>query len=353
MLCVLLPGLVAGVRLSAAPAPGELARVQRAVAPGPTVAPDSEIGRLFHRATLPAGTTFPADAAAQAALLARARLAQAGGMAGVGLLLYLVVVVARGRVQALLACIALACLPPVALEGHVLRPETPSVLLAGLSLLLLQCLAQAPRRAGRHWTRAVTAGGLVGCAMLACGLAVATLPSNAASLLVPGVVLTVAAGALFLHALRTGRARGLARVPVRALNARLLPWTAAALMTPVVVLWLLSAGVGVPVDAVAPSVSAAAAWPAALPGRFLVFGLGALGAASGVVRAGVQLGRSGRITADLVLLVACAVTVVGAFAGVPGADRLPAAVLTAVLLADGARTLLVVLARLLRRRISG
>ncbi len=347
LLCLVLPALVAGLGLGEPPRGHELARLQHAIAPAS--APDratNEVARQFFAFVVAGETVFPSEPGPQAQLLARARLGQVIGLFGVGLLLYLAVLLAHGRLQALLACAALAVLPPVLHEGHVLRPETPAALFAALSLVLLQCVAQQPRTGAR---RTVHTAGLLLCAMVASGLSFATLPISAAVLLVPGIVLCVAAVQLTVRSVRIGRRQGLARVPLRAINGRLLPWTAAALLWPVIALGLLAIVVSGPIDTLTATASTIAWLPEGLLARVafaLTFATGALAA---ILAVGMRFGRRGRIGADLVLFVFCAVTLAGGAGNGEGTDRLPLAVATAAVLAHGARTLLVLLQAAVQR----
>ncbi|HEX5053822.1 MAG TPA: hypothetical protein VFZ65_18725 [Planctomycetota bacterium] len=342
---LLLPVLVAGTRIDAPPTPAELEHLRSALAPtGSTAAVGSEVARQFYVSMLFGTASVPADPEAAAAVVAQARTAQLVSLLGITLLLYLGVLLARGRLQALLAVGALLMLPPIGAEGHVLRPETPTAVFCLLSLVLLQCLAQSARqRHGGRAPRLPFVAGLVLCATVAQGLAVATLPSSGECLLVPGVVLTIAAVQLGLRGVRVVRRQGLERLPIRSINGRLLPWTATALLAPAVALLLLSVAVVVPVEALPSSMSTAGLWPAAWPFRLPLFGLLGLGVVAGVLRVGLRFGRRGRIGADLVLLVFCVVFLATAIGTPDSDDRLVAAPAMAAVLSEGLRTLLVLL----------
>ncbi len=345
VLVLLLPVLVAARGLAAPPRADELARLERALAPATARGVDSVLAQRFYRASAGAADVMPATAAARQQLVTRARVGQLAALAGVALLAYLVTALARGRLPAVLACAAIALLPPVAVDGHVLRAETPAALFAAFAVLSMQCLAAARRgstvRSARAHGRATW--GFALCAVLATALSVATLPTSAGVLLVPGVVLTVGAVQLLLRTLRIARRRGVPRVPLRAGNARLLPWTAMALGGMTVTLWLLLRPEGGPPVAVDATYGDTGLLPAGGVAAAATLAVLVLGGLSLAVRAGARLRRTGRIGADLVLLAYCAIGFGGALASEPGADRLPLAVPAAVLLAEGAFALLLVL----------
>jgi hypothetical protein len=197
---VLLPPLAAGTGHGAPPSPHEVTALRAALGvDGDAVPVGSEVARQYYQAA--AGgwlAEVPVDEAGMTALVGRARLLQLLSIAGISCLVYLSVLLARGRLQALLACAALAVLPPVAIEGALLRPEAPAALFTGLALVLLQSFAQTACRhpGGAPWRRIVSLGGLGVCAVLALGLATAALPSLGASVLLPGLVLTLSAAML-------------------------------------------------------------------------------------------------------------------------------------------------------------
>jgi hypothetical protein len=325
---VLLPGLVAGWQLEAPPAPGELERLQAALGHERGV---TEVGGLFLRAAVAEASFVPADEAERAALVSRARIAQVGYLFAISGLCYVAVLLARGRVQALLSCALLAVLPPVGVEGHVLRPETAATALALLAVVLFQCVAQqAGRRPGR--SRCASLWGLCLCAVFALALAVAAMPAAGHTLLVPGVVLTVSALQLGLRAFRVANRRGALRVPIRSLNGRLLPWTCGALLTPAAA-WLVLTQEA---EYVLPSPSEVGLLPAGSVLRWLAWAFVAVGGTAALVRVGLRFGRKGRVDVDLVLLVYCALMLAGAV-GRAGTDRLAAAPAMAFVLAEAAR----------------
>ena len=263
-------------------------------------------------------------------------------IAGISGLVYLAVLLARGRLQALLACAALAALPPVAAEGALLRPEALATLLTGLALLLLQSFAQTATRQARRapWRRVASLSGLGACAALALGLSTAALPSLGAPVLLPGLVLTLGAAMLLVRALRLMRRNSIERLPYRALNARLLPWTAVGLLAPAVVIGVLAAAVTGPTAAVLGTPAEVGLLPR--PGllRTACYCLLIAGAAAAVLRIGLRFGRGGRIGAEVVLLVYCALELAATIGAPPHVDRLPAAPALAIVLAEGARVVL-------------
>ena len=138
----------------------------------------------------------------------------------------------RARSIAVLACLALAALPPVWSDGYVLRPETPAALFGSLSVLLLQGLPVMAR--SRHHER--LGRGLYQLALMcavgiALGLAVSALNSYTIYLLLPSAMLFLALVVLILRFGRLMRRRGFARLPVRSFALGLLPWVGAAFFT--------------------------------------------------------------------------------------------------------------------------
>jgi hypothetical protein len=352
LLLLLLPSLVVGRSIGEPALPDELARLERIVersATGPRV--DTNGSRLFHTAAI-AVASWPLDEAAQRALLVRARLMQVLGITALALLTYLSVLLANGRVQALLACGLLAALPPIAQAGHILRPETPATMFAMLSLVLLQ-VASRPAPAYRYRSprrSLMVGGGLMLCAAFAAGTACETMPSLGATLLVPGVVLLAGTLQLAPRGLRCWRRRGLIGTPIRSLNRRLIPWTAMALVAPAITWWLLSNTLTVSVESLAVTQPASSLLPTSTLGYALSVTLLAIGLLAFVLRVGLRFGRGGRITPDLILLVYCAVFLMTFLLGGRHHEPLPLAPAVAILLSEGARALLVLTLGLAARR---
>lgn len=352
LLVLLLPTVVVGLSVGTPASEGELARVERVIRQRSEPQRIDTIGsRMFHTAAI-ADAVWPPDEQGQRALILRARLMQVLGITALAFLTYLSVLLARGRLQALLACALLAVLPPVLQSGHVLRPETPATLFALLSLVLLQVASRpAPRHRHRSPRRSLMVGcGLMFCAAVSAGMACETMPSIGATLLVPGIVLLAGSAQLLPRGLRCLRRRGLQGLPIRSLNRRLIPWTATALVAPAITLWLLSSTLTVSVEALAVTERTSALLPENVLGYAVVVALLAVGFVAGVLRVGLKLGRGGRIGSDLILLVYCAVFLMSLWAGEPRYDPLPVLPALAILLSEGLRTLLVLLLGVLRRR---
>jgi hypothetical protein len=341
-LVLLLPVLVAARGWLSPPTSMEQARLQASLA-AESSCPEGEVAGRFYLAFVGDAAWPVDDAPAQQRLLWRARLAQLVGLAGISIWTYLAVLLARGRLQALLATAALGLLPPFAVDGAVLRPETPAAFFGGMSLVLLLGLAQGRRDGRRRQSLAASLAvfGSVTCATVCTGLAVAASPTTGEVLLVPGVVLTVAAIQAGPRGLRALRRRGVAGMPARALNRRLLPWMALALLTPAVAMVVMRSAIAGPTEALVATRGTGHLFPAAGWLHWPLLALAAAGAMVALVRVGVQFGRRGRIGPDLVLLLATAVMVAGSVAGASDEDPLPAAPAVAVWCSEGVRACLV------------
>lgn len=334
LLLVLLPAMVAGARLAAPPAPGELERLHAALATtdaaaGPVPVARSEVARAFLRSMallVPASTVKN-----ETELLARARLAQVLVLGGLGCALYTVALLAGDRLRALLACAWFAMLPPVVDDGHVLRPEAPAVLFVWLGLAVLVGLAGVRRpRLGLFRREVLTAG----CVGICLGLGVATQPTLGLLLLVPGVVMTLLAARLCWRVGSVVRRRGLLHLPYAAANRRLLPWIGTALLTPTVALLLLQVVVVGPSEGLLPTASGAGLLPAGQPWRGMLLALLWLGGLGGVFRLGTALSQRSALAPSLVLWIGVLLSLLGSLAA-DGVDRLPQAPGAAIVLAEG------------------
>ncbi|HEB53339.1 MAG TPA: hypothetical protein ENI87_08810 [bacterium] len=352
LLVLLLPTLVAGASIGADADAGERARLARILDGRHHPAQvDSQISRLFHSAAVPT-RTWPVRRREQQALVVAARRSQVLGVTAVAWLLYLSVLLARGRLQALFACGLFAVLPPVAASGHVLRPQTPATLFVLLAVVLLQvAMRPAPARRRRSPRRSgVSTYGLLLCAALAIALSVETMPSLGVALLVPGVVLLIGSAQLLLRTVRCLRRRGLAGTPVRAVNQRILPWTSVAVAAPAFTVWLLANALTVPVEQIAITERTSALLPT---GTFLspiLAGLLLVGALVFVLRVGLRLGRGGRIGPELVLFAFCTLLLLDAALGDGRADPFPRAPAVAVVLGEGGAAVVALAFGVLSRR---
>ena len=355
-LVLLLPALMALRAVGEPAAPGELARLERVVVGrSPDAQVDTSTSQLFHRAAV-ADASWPGDPAVQQALLVRARRAQVAVVAGLGALLYLAVMLAYGRLQALLACCVFALLPPVLDAGYVLRPETIGAFFALLSVVLMQVAASAPPalRGRRPAQASLLVCGLLACAAVAIGVTCEALPSLGESLLVPGVVLLLTAVETAMRARRMLARRGMIGTPIRAINRRLIPWTALGFLSPAVALFVMRRSYTVSVDQLSVTLPQSALLPGGPLAATAAVALLALGAVVMVVRLGARLGRGGRITAERVWLCYCAVYLLTSLGGDVARDPLPLAVPAAALVGAGAHALAALaLGVLARRRRAG
>lgn len=340
LLVALLPALVAGRNIDAPAAPGELARVQQGLERGradPGSA-GSLVARLFYGAALAQDEArLPAAEPVQAALLAQARLAQVAGVFGIALLVYLCTALALGRARALLAAALLAVVPPVHAMGHVLRPETPAALAGLMGLLLLECLPSVLRPAGGRTParKAAVAAAFALCAAVAFGFAVAALPAAGLHLLVPAAAMFAAALQLGYRFLRVVPRRRWPSFPLRAMTQRLWPWTLAALGAQVAGLLLMRAALQVDADALPATAAMVGLLPHQPVLRVVLLALAGFGAVALCYRVGRSYGRVGRLRADVVLLLHCAVLLLAQVLAAEPPDALPVCGAFAIVLAEG------------------
>ena len=343
VLVLLLPTLAALSAIGDEAAPGELARLERVVRgqpPGQQV--DTSGAQLLFRAAV-LGERWPADVTAQRALLIRARTAQVIGVAAMALLTYAVVSLAVGRIQALLACAALALLPSIGEAGFVLRGETVGGVFTLLSIAFMQVGATPPPalRGRRPRQASAIACGLLLCAATAIALGCEAVPSLGESLLVPGVVLLAAAAGLALRGRRVWQRRGWLGTPIRAINRRLIPWTALGFVAPAAALFVMTRSYTVSVDALEATTPQGTLLPASWFGCVGLASLMTTGALMLTLRVGVRSGRGARISPDLVLFSYCAVFLLAAITDHVPRDPLPIAPAAAALAGIGAHALLV------------
>lgn len=332
-----LPALLAGARLDAPALAHELALLAPPGSPAAAASGATALAQQFFQGPL---ALWHADASTPAALLGQARLVQMLALFALAGCLYLAVLQARGRLQAMLGCLFWLWLPPIAEQAHVLRAETPALLFGCLGLLVQQAMAREVHRRQHapRWQRWTVWWGCAMMAAAALGLAVATMPLRPVVLLLPGAVLTLAALQMAWRCLRLRRRCTFWTLPVRAMNRRLWPWTATALLAPAAAAMLLQAQMqGAPARWLA-SPGEISLWPAGF--AWPLQALATLGAVAAVWRIGLRFGRGGRVGADLVLLVYVALGVAGTGLLADGSDLLAPSVTVALLLAEGTYALL-------------
>jgi hypothetical protein len=327
-----LPALLAGARLDAPPQAGELALLAAAGSAAATAQGTAALAQQFFQAPV---ALWGADPTAPAALLGQARLVQMLALFALAGCLYLAVLQARGRLQAMLGCLFWPLLPPVGLEAQVLRAELPALLFGCLGLLVLQTMAREVHRRqhASRWSRWPVVWGCGLTAAVALGLAVAAQPLRPVILLLPFAVLVLAALQLAVRALRLRRRCNWWTLPIQAMNRRLWPWTATALLAPAAAAMLLQAQPVVAPGSQAAAPAAHGLWPVGygLPLQILA----GLGAVAAIWRIGLRFGRGGRIGADLVLLVYVALGIAGASLRPANSDQLASSATAAMLLAEG------------------
>lgn len=356
LLAAALPALLAGRHLAEPAAPGEYARVLQGLDQGQEdpARSGSAVARLFQGAALPHDAeAAPLDSPAGQDLLGRARLGQMLGVLGLGLLVYLTTMRARGRLFAVATCLVLALLPPIQHDGHVLRPETATAVFGLFGLLVCQGLPDLLRPSRRSRLRRWAVIGLLcACGSVAFGLAVACQPAYGVYLLLPGAALALALGQCSLRLWRTARRRRWPVLPVRAVARRLLPWAMLAAGSIVAAAFLLAEALEVPAASLRPTVTAVELLPASLPLRWLLVLLLVLGVVTLVLQVGLRLGRRGQLDATTLLGLHAAVLLLRHGLGQGGDDALPAAAAAAPLIGQGAAAALLIVFLLRRRRVA-
>jgi hypothetical protein len=344
LLILWLPALVGGARLDEPPRPGELPRLEDGLDPAAASGPISWPLSWFYVAALPADAT-----AAPSRLLPQARLASVVGLLAISSLLYVLLVLTRRRTTGLLACFGLVVLPPVFRDGHVLRPEVPAAVFSLLAMVVVVGFPIILRRRSdaARWLSMLACGVVVGAAT---GLAAASVSRAAVLLLVPGSALVLLCGALALAIGPLLRRRPIERMPNRAMNRRLVPWVVLSLVNmmvamPVLQLSLAVDGTRPPIE-LPPTVAQAGLLPASPFAAIPLLLLAGLGGLRLILAVGLRLPRLRRVTPDALLLIYVAVTIAQYAFGEVDTDALVAAPAMAVLLAEGAvGVLLLVLGR--------
>ncbi len=263
-------------------------------------------------------------------------------------LLYLLVASTRGRVVALLACCACACLPPVLLEGYVIRAEQWASMYALLGMLLFTGMPHLLRRgAGRRtgWLYGLRLAGLMLVVSLCFAMAGLSVQSQGILLLVPGGTLFLVVAAVLLAQLRIMRRRSMEQWPYKAAFFRLLPWLLMCLCNFLVAVWLpLQMGsTAEPVEGAVPMVSELGLLPAHWLARMLLLLLACLGALRLGLIIGLRLGRQTHLQPQTCLLVYMAVMLLQHILATAPHDALPVVPVMVILIAEGLIALVVLL----------
>lgn len=348
LLVALLPALLAGIRVDSPPVVGEWSLIQEATSD----VPPSLVTAAFVQVhvDMRSAAELPAPGSDQAmAVLAKARLSQVWGLLGISLLTYLAVALSIGRVRALLTTALLCLMPAIAVEGYVLRPETPATLFGLLALVLLLGIPnlQPPRR-GRPASGLLLAAAGVNSG-LCIGFAVVAMPAAGFLLLLPGFAMVISAVQLMFRLFRVLRRRLWVVVPLIAATRRLWPWVFAALAAMIAARMLLDIALLVP-EELEPRPSSLGLFPAAPWLHWPLVALAVLGGLRLLMRAGLELGRRGRLGAEAVLLLYCLLMLGQRWLRDTDEDGMPAAASVAVLIAEGIVYVFLRLAARLRRR---
>ena len=358
LLVVLLPALVAGIGIDR-PARGEEQKRIRAVlalSPDEGREPGSIPGRWFFRTTLPErlvelGPKSLDQEPERTQAVTYARFVGLLGMLLISCALYLTLASSRGQAVALLACIALATLPAVSVEGVVLRPEIPAAgttLLALAVILAAQVLDRPLGRIADSTRHAIMAALAVGSGALV-GLAAAFLPQAWYVARVPAIVLFLTTASLTIlvpRLLRRGR-----EVPLLAIGRRLVFWLATMLAWPAMCVLVLLVGYEGGTPGLSFSASEVGLMPAGTVGTVLAMALAVLGAASWIRTAGRQISLGARLTSTTVLMVYVVVELVQRSTCRPGDDALLSTVALAMPIGEGAAIVMRALIRAVAGRL--
>jgi len=345
VLVLLLPALVGGVGIDAPAGDMELRRLEAALGVGGDAAGRSWPADLYYTAAVPGRP----EAGASAGLLHQARLASVGGLVVVSGMVYLLLAMARRRSTGLLACMALAALPPVWQMGAELRPSVPAAAFAGMAMLLLAGFPQQVRhRPGERrltrWAGLLAAMAAIGCLV---GLAAACASSATVLMLVPGGAMLLVVGALWMAIPRLLRRVALPRIPLSAMHWRMAPWVALCAVNLVVVSWTLDACL---VGGAAPAGTPSGLLPDRPEAWIPLVCLAAVGGGRLLVGVGIRLDHLRRISPDTVIVIYAAVMLGQRAVGDAAGGALVAAPALAILVAEGARaTLMFAASRLLRQ----
>ncbi|MEM7198939.1 MAG: hypothetical protein AAF628_01650 [Planctomycetota bacterium] len=339
---LLLPALVGGVGIDQPPRLGEPEALARALeAPSADAVGSALVS--YYGAAVPRDA-IKAGAPASRELLPQARRAAVLGLLVVTGLLYLTVLMTRGRLTALFACLALAALPPAGADGYVLRAATPVAAFGGLATLVLMGFPVliAQHRGLRRLLVAAVSALAVGAGL---GLAVACGPRAGIYLLVPGFGLLLALAVTLLLGARAVRRCPGRPVPTVAMQSRVLPW---------VVLTVIVLGAAGGVSSVA--MGGTAPFDGVVCERLLphsawlqvpLIALAGLGALRLVLAVGAHMGRRARVTPAALLVFYVGALILQRGCGGGDVDALLAAPALSIMVAEGALVTLYMAARAL------
>lgn len=332
--CVLLPVLLAFVRVDLAPTPGELQRLGEALSAG---APDNLLLRAYYTFMLD-GDSVAQFAKEPAAVVVRARFVGLLALLVAVACTYLMLSMVRGRATGLAACLALACLPPVAVEGVVLRPEQPASMFGALAALLI-VIYPLMRQQPRSLSRLGAEGSLQLVVGIVIGLAATAQLQAMVLLTIPCLAMFLAVFSLGVTLRRAVRGVPVSHWPLRAAARRYAPWMVMVLVSSMLTVLVVAEKEGTIVPAA--SSSMVGLLPESWWQRGPLLGLAVVGGLRLLLGAGLRLGRLRRVRPDTLLLLFVAVLLGQYHLLDPGVDRLPSSFALACLVGDGAMSLLV------------
>ena len=212
--------------------------------------------------------------------------------------------------------------------------------LLGVLLVLLYPDGLRRRPGQQQVRRWLNLGGIVVCVSLCFGVAMACLPDAGIYLLLPGGALLLVALCLAAVFPRVVRRRSIMRWPQRAATMRFLPWIGMCLGN-LALGWVVLSVTG---EAASSSAAGASmlpeAWYLLAPALVLLV----VGGVRMVLAVGLKLGRQGHVRREALLLIYTAVLLLQHLSSPGPRDHLPVAPALAVLMGDGAASLLLLVA---------
>jgi hypothetical protein len=336
LLIVMLPVLLAFVRIEQPPTDAEIARVEQAVFADHAV--DSGPLLMYYGSTVPqnAPTRWEKH---KFEITVNARVAGMLALFCISGLLYVLLFLVRGRATAAAGCLALCVMPSIALEGFILRPEQCSSLFGLLGVVLIAgfpLMLQERARNVSSWLARLSLLLVVG----------VTFGIARSCHLGAWIYLTLPAGALLLSVMTTAlifprgaRGRSWMFWPFRAAARRYAPWMILVLTSFALTLLMMmrQGGLTAPDSTSDLGLLPESLW-LAVP-VVLFAGVGALRMGLGV---GLRLGRLRRVRPDAVMFLYVAGLMMHHFLTPDGVDRMPAAIAFACLVGDGVMSAVVI-----------